>query len=75
VEEGTLKKVKSGFKELDEKVGNQIRTEATIIHLRIQEIDRDLSTILGLPEQPVQRYWNLSKKKREFERKLKKKRY
>jgi hypothetical protein len=76
VEERTLKKQKrNSFKELDKKVGKQFQTETTIIHLRIQEIDRVLSTILNLPQKPVQSYWNLTKKKREYERKLKNKRF
>jgi len=73
LEARALKKAKEKFRELDERFGRQVRTEATIIHLRIQKIDRDLETILGLPSKPVQNYWNLSKKKREFERELKKK--
>ena len=52
---------------------DEVRTEKTIVHLKIQEIDRELSRILGLPEKPVQAYWNLQKKKREMESKLKNK--
>lgn len=75
MEERTLKRTKKSFRELDEHFGKQLRTEATIIHLRISEIDRELSKILNLPQKPVQSYWNLTKKKQECERKLKNKRF
>jgi len=66
VEERALKRKKNGFFE-------QAKTEATILHLKIREIDHNLDRILGLPEKPVQSYWNLSKEKREYQRKLRKK--
>jgi hypothetical protein len=71
VEARALKREKRGFKSLDEQFGKIVRTEASIVHLRIREIDRDIQTILGLPEKPVQSYWNLRKKRRELESKLK----
>jgi len=43
----------------------QIKEDRHRAYLRVAEIDRELSVILGLPTKPVQSYWNLQKRKRD----------